>query len=67
MIQLTKTEKSINKLIHQIESNTNAFTPQREVEILYALQMISTLSQDNKLEILNDCIEKIFPEYGTRK
>jgi hypothetical protein len=63
-VELTGNEYLLNKLIHKIESSNSEFSAQRDKEILFALQMVVTLSIDDQLKELVRLMSEKFPEYG---
>jgi hypothetical protein len=63
-IEMTMQEERLLKLIDEIEESTSDFSAQRDKELLYALQMVLTLSNDNCLPRLIEFINKEFPAYG---
>ncbi|PCJ00176.1 MAG: hypothetical protein COB15_03315 [Flavobacteriales bacterium] len=65
MIELTRSEKKLNHLINEISNNRSALDGRTEL-LEYALMMVSTLSQDSRLNELSLAIESTFPEYGKR-
>jgi hypothetical protein len=63
-VELTGNEYLLNKFIHKIESSNSEFSAQRDKEILFALQMVVTLSIDGQLKELVRLMSEKFPEYG---
>ena len=63
-VELTGNEYLLTKLIHKIESSNSEFSAQRDKEILFALQMVVTLSIDGQLKELVRLMSEKFPEYG---
>jgi len=63
-VELTGNEYLLTKLIQKIESSNSEFSAQRDKEILFALQMVVTLSIDGQLKELVRLMSDKFPEYG---
>lgn len=63
-VELTGNEYLLTKLIHKIESSNSEFSAERDKEILFALQMVVTLSIDGQLKELVRLMSEKFPEYG---
>ena len=66
-VELTGNEYLLTKLIHKIESSNSEFSAERDKEILFALQMVVTLSIDGQLKELVRLMSEKFPEYGSTR
>lgn len=62
-IYLTRPEKQLNNLIHTLEKSTSRLD-ERTQELIYVLQMVTTISQDCKLDKLIELFNSNFGEYG---
>lgn len=60
---MTKNELQLNKLINQMMDRQNYLTTERDNQLIHALGMLSTLSQDGNLSRLIELMDEHF-EYG---
>ena len=60
---MTKNELQLNKLINQMMDKQNYLTTERDNQLIHALGMLSTLSQDGNLSRLIELMDEHF-EYG---
>ena len=61
---MTEKELKLNKLINQMMSSQNYITTERDNQLIHALAMVGTLSQDGDLSQLVKLIDKHFGKYG---
>jgi|SaaInl1SG_22_DNA_1037389.scaffolds.fasta_scaffold01452_14 hypothetical protein len=60
---MTKNELQLNKLINQMMDKQSYLTTERDNQLIHALGMVSSLSQDGDLSQLIELMDKHF-EYG---
>lgn len=63
-VEFTTNEALLSELIEMINPSNSEFSAQRDKDILYALQMVLTISSDGKLSDLIWVMSEKFPEYG---
>ena len=60
---MTEKELELNKFINHMMSSQNYLTTERDNQLIHALGMVSSLSQDSDLGQLIELMDKHF-EYG---